>query len=128
MNDLNAKLDSAVDLLNKLYGLPAIAIVMLGCLALGYLLRFIKAFPNDAIPVVCILFGAVLLPTLADARGPMPLRIWLVKNAMLGLIVGCLAWITHNILLSRLEDWLAAKFPAFDRLLNGNPGAGGQQP
>ena len=99
--------------LDKIQGLSAVALVCFSCVVIGYVLRFIKAFPNDGIPVVVILWGAVAMLMLADPRPTdMPARIWTVRNLFVGLIIGFVAWLLHKVVLSKLEDYIATKFPS----------------
>jgi hypothetical protein len=140
MNGIGEKLDQVVDLLDRLNGLPAIALVLISCLALGYVLRLVRRFPNDAIPLAVILWGMAAMPLLSDFRtsGIQSLRIWLVRNVVLGLVVGFAAWAIHNRLLSAVEDWLATRFPIVKAILftegneenkgSGNGGPGGKMP
>lgn len=107
-------LDQIVQFLNKLQGLPAIALVFVGCLAFGYLLRFVKSFPNSAIPVAVILMGAVIYPLIADDQNSISLRVWIVRNCMIGLGVGLISWLAHFFVFSKIEDWLASKFPGLN--------------
>ena len=94
-----------VEVLSRLYGLPSYAVVFISCLAVGYVLKLSKKFPNDAIPVVAILWGAAFLPLIADpAADATPWRIWFGKNFLIGLVIGALAWAFHNKILSRFED------------------------
>lgn len=104
-------LDQIIAWLNRLYGLPAGALVLGTCIVLGYILRFVKRFPNDGIPVAVVLWGAIAMSLVADSRASsMPLRIWVVRNVLVGMIIGLAAWMAHKIALSRLEDWIATKF------------------
>lgn len=106
-------LNGILSYLDKLEGLPAAALIFLACIALGYMLRFIKPFPNSAIPVVVILFGALSMLFLADARPTtMPARIWTVRNLLVGLIIGFAAWIAHKLILSRIENLIGSKLPS----------------
>lgn len=92
------------------------------CIVVGYLLRFIHRFPNDAIPVVVILFGSVVFMFLADKCPANVLaRVWHAKNLIVGLILGFVAWIAHNQVLSRVEDWVATKVPGLNSLLGKQP-------
>jgi len=105
LNDLLSGLD-------KIQGLSAVALVCFTCVVVGYALRFIKAFPNDGIPVVVILWGALMMLLLADPRPTtMPARIWTVRNLGVGLIVGFVAWLLHKVVLSKIEDYISSKFP-----------------
>lgn len=103
-------LNSILQMLDKVQGLSAVALVFLSCIVVGYVFRFIKAFPNEGIPVVVILWGALAMLVIADPRANnMPARIWTARNLFVGLIIGCVAWFTHKILISRLEDFIASK-------------------
>lgn len=108
-------IDKAVSWLNQLYGLPAGLLVLCTCIVVGYGLKFWKAFPNQAIPLVVILFGGLMMSLIADSRTTsQPLRVWIVRNIGVGLILGTVAWIIHNKALSKLEDWIAKKFDLGD--------------
>lgn len=105
INDLLSSLD-------KIQGLSAAALVCFTCIVVGYALRFIKRFPNDGIPVVVILWGGMAMLLLADPRAStMPARIWTMRNLCIGLVIGFVAWLLHKIVLSRIEDFIASKFP-----------------
>lgn len=98
--------------LDRIQGLSAAALIFMSCIVVGYALRFVKRFPNDGIPVVVILWGAVAMLIIADPRASsMPARIWTMRNLAVGLIIGLVAWLIHNKLLSRAEDWLLSKLP-----------------
>lgn len=105
------KLNDVLSILDRIQGLPAAALVLFGCIVIGYVLRFIKAFPNNAIPVVVILSGSVLMLILADPRATaMPARIWTMRNLLVGLIIGFAAWMLHYYALAKIEDWIGSKF------------------
>lgn len=88
------------------------------CIVVGYILRFIKAFPNDGIPVVVILTGALAMMMLADPRPTtMTARIWTTRNLIVGLIIGFIAWIMHKTIISKLETYLMQKSDVLSRLL-----------
>lgn len=104
-------LNSILQALDKVQGLSAVALVFLSCIVVGYALRFIKRFPNDGIPVVVILWGALAMLFIADPRAnSMPARIWTSRNVFIGLVIGMVAWLTHKLVLSKLEDLISAKF------------------
>lgn len=111
---MNIDLDRLVDLLHQLYGLPADLLVGLLCIVVGYVLRLIKSFPNNAIPLCCVILGAVFLPIIEE---PCPagttLIAWRVRNVIIGMIIGCAAWLFHRLVLKRVED----KFPWLKNLL-----------
>jgi hypothetical protein len=106
-----------LDWLLKLQTLPAVILVFLSCIVFGYAWRFIrfKWFPNDAIPVAVILWGSLAMCLAADpASSGMRMRIWIIRNVMIGAIVGFLAWVTHAALLKKLEQKLLTMFPGFN--------------
>src|SRR6266576_2651788 len=81
-------LNQLLQWLDKIQGLSAVALVFLSCIVVGYALRFIKRFPNDGIPVVVILWGALAMLIIADLRAStMPARIWTTRNLLVGLII-----------------------------------------
>src|SRR5512138_1274530 len=102
MDTIETYIDQAVDLLQKLEGAPAILLIALLCLSAGYALRFWKKFPNDAIPVVVMLLGATYA-LIADANNDTPLRVWMVRNVVVGLIIGFLTWVAHKTVLKKIE-------------------------
>lgn len=105
-------LNDILSALDKIQGWPTTALVFATCIVFGYALRFIKRFPNDGIPVAVILWGAVFMLLLADPRPhDMPARVWTVRNLLVGLAIGFFAWILHKVILTKLEGWLAARFP-----------------
>ena len=99
---LENSLDQITHSLQSLAGAPASTLIIIGCIILGFVLKRIKIFPNDAIPVVVVLTGAVLYPLIADDRNDLPLRVWIIRNALLGLAHGFAAWLIHNQVLSRI--------------------------
>lgn len=105
-------IDKIIGYLNQLYGLPAVALVAFSCVAVGYVLRTVKRFPNDGIPLAVILWGAIAMSLVADARANnMSLRVWICRNVLVGLVVGFASWMLHRVVLSRVEDWIVSKFP-----------------
>ena len=105
MQNIDEWINQVVDLLNKLYGLPGIALVALMCLLGGYALRLCKCFPNNGIPLVVVIFGAAILPLISDFRSsPLPLRVWLVRNILVGALIGLCTWLFHNSVIKKLEN------------------------
>lgn len=91
----------------KLAGAPSGLLVFALCIAAGYVWKVIRVLPNRFIPLVVMLTGAVLHPALtyaADQAGP----VW-VRSAVVGFIIGFLAWLFHRLILKRIEDKLGAK-------------------
>lgn len=120
MNQTNAQavvnyIDQGLSILNQIQGLSAVGLVALLCLATGYAWRFLrfKWFPNDAIPLVVMFTGSIFMMLLADARPTsMPMRIWTVRNFVVGFIIGAAMWVLHNYVLWRLENWIGQKIPS----------------
>lgn len=113
MNEIhrvNEWINELVEFLNHLYGLPGIALVALMCLLGGYFLKSQHWFPNQGIPTALVILGAALLPLISDFRdSPLPLRVWLVRNLVVGALVGLGTWAFHRLILKRIEDkipWL----------------------
>ena len=115
-NTFNSFFQQAVNVLEQLYALPSPLLVGLSCIVIGYMLKRFQRFPNDAIPLVVILWGA-FFTLLLSGNCPPELSVgqWRVKNAIVGLIIGFAAWGLHYFIIAKLED----KFPWLDKLLNG---------
>ena len=108
MNQINEWLSDAVDILNKLNGAPSILLVAILCLMLGYILVYSRSFPNRAVPLVVIFAGAAIMPLMSDFKNsPYGLRVWLLRNIVVGAIIGALTWVLHSMLLIRIP-WLKA--------------------
>lgn len=108
-------LNDLLQWLDKIQGLPAVALVFISCIAVGYVLRGIKSFPNQAIPTVVVLWGMVAMLFIADPRAStMPARIWTARNTLVGLAIGFFAWLAHKYLLKKFENWIAKKFDLGD--------------
>jgi len=106
-------LEDLLGILDKVQGLSGAALICFSCIIVGYLLRFIRSFPNDGIPLVVILWGALFNLLLADPYvAGSSLRVWTVKNFLVGLIYGAIAWGVHYWALSKIEDYISKKFPA----------------
>lgn len=100
--------------LSALYGLPGHFLVGLTCILFGYTLRCIRQFPNDAIPLVCILWGMLFHPLVAESPAPdASMRLWLVRNILIGLVIGAGAWVLHRYVIKTFEE----KIPILGRLL-----------
>lgn len=98
---------------------PSVGLVFALVIIVGYCFRFWKSFPNEAIPAIVILTGAIGMMLLAEAT-PKDIapRIWHTRNFIIGLTVGFVAWMAHALVVSKIEDFLATKFQVVDRLLN----------
>jgi hypothetical protein len=109
MNEIKSYIESAQNL-------PGWALSALFVIAVGYVLRRIKSFPNEAIPTICLLLGSILTLLLAP---PAPAAYkafqWRLVNFIIGGVIGLLAWLFHNQILKRLED----KFPFLKNMFTG---------
>jgi hypothetical protein len=106
------QLENLLKVLDKIQGLSAVALVCFTCIVVGYALKFVKSFPNNAIPLVVIMWGAVAMLFLADPRPTtMSPRIWTARNFSVGLLIGALAWGIHYWALSYLETWIKGLLP-----------------
>lgn len=103
MNSIDDFIAYAVQLLNTLNGLPALALVFVTCIAFGYFLKFVNWFPNTGIPTAVVLMGAIVYPIVADPTIEMPLHIWIIRNTLIGFITGLAAWLVHNLVIKKIE-------------------------
>jgi hypothetical protein len=115
-------LDPLLAWLDKLQGLPAAGLAMVSCLAVGYILRYVKFFPNDGIPVAVTFWGAIAMMFLADPRATtMAPHVWIVRNFCIGLVLGAGSWLLHYYFIWKAEEWLKAKFPRKEEKPNPTP-------
>lgn len=91
----------------KLAGAPSGLLVFALCIAFGYVWKAIKICPNRFTPLAVMLAGAVLHPALTYAAGQAG-PVW-VRSAVVGFIIGFLAWMFHRVLLKRIEDKFGVK-------------------
>lgn len=109
MNEAESILETITDYLQKLEGAPAVVLVCLSGLVLGFILKRLKNFPNNGIPICVILWGGIVYPLIADANNDLTLRVWLIRNLMIGVITGFLTWLLHNKILKRYLDRMTSK-------------------
>lgn len=89
------------------YSWPSWAIAAALVLAFGYCLRAWVAFPNQAIPLVCLLMGGIFTELLAPgAPQSFDAHRWRALNFAIGAVVGLLAWLLHKYVLKKIEDKL----------------------
>jgi len=87
----------------KLAGAPSGLLVFALCIAIGYVWKATRICPNRFTPLAVMVFG--LLANLGlNWKQPDRLRF-----AIIGLIIGFLAWMFHRLLLKRLEDKFGVK-------------------
>lgn len=115
--------DSIFSELIKVQSWPTVGLVFGLVIVVGYCFRFWKFFPNEAIPTVVILTGAIAALLLAPEHpANISGRVWHTRNFIVGLIVGFAAWMGHSLLISRLEDWLSSKFDSVGKLFGKSTG------
>jgi hypothetical protein len=94
---------------DQLAGCPSGVLVFFACIAFGYVWKMIQVLPNKFIPVVVMITGAVLNPLL---QGKLDSVATISRIALLGFIIGFLAWLFHRLLLKKLEDKFGVKIDA----------------
>lgn len=110
MEALQNEIQTVVDLLQKVDGLPACALTCLFCFIVGFVLKRVGSFPNTAIPAVVVLVGMVLYPLLADSKNPMfedAPRIWTARAIIIGGVYGFVTWLFHNQVVKRFFPTIA---------------------
>jgi hypothetical protein len=88
-----------------LMGAPSGVLVAIFAITLGYVLKTIPRFDNRYIPIVVVSFCTctfMLVAPTCDINTP--LRIWLARNFMIGLVIGGAAWLFHAQFLRRFVD------------------------
>ena len=94
-----------IQLNDQLYGAPSGVLLMFFAIALGYLLKTIPGFNNKWIPLVVVVVGTAGFMLAAPSRpADMALRIYLVRNFLIGFVIGFAAWTFHAQVLKRLID------------------------
>jgi len=100
--------DTLVRWNESLIGAPAGLLIFILCIACGYVWKMVRVLPNRFIPLVVMLTGALLYPLLMWTKEGPPVPV-IVRNSILGFIVGFAAWLFHRLLLKRIEDKFGAK-------------------
>lgn len=107
------------DQLTAIQSWPTVGLVFALCIVVGYCFKFWPKFPNAAIPAIVIIVGATINLLLAGQEpADIPNTVWHTRQFIVGLIVGFAAWMAHNLLISRLENWLSGAVPAIGALLD----------
>lgn len=87
-----------------LYGLPGYMLVFLSCLVVGFIFKRIRAFPNDGIPALICLWGAVFNILVAEeCKDGCNHRIWVARSLLIGIIIGFLAWRSHKYVKKKFQ-------------------------
>lgn len=97
------------DLLKQAGNLSTGALVIVGVLVLGYVIRAIPQMPNGVIPVLTLGL-AVTLQILMGDRSQVDYTVHNpeVRMGMVGVVYWAIGWLIHNQGLSRLEKFLPA--------------------
>ena len=106
------------DIIKTVGNLGPEALVMVAMLAFGYVLRIVPRFPNNWIPLSCLLFTLVCYPLLSnpgrvsfDAEHP------LIRMELTALVLWVCAWLAQTKVLSKIEDkipWLKGLLATVD--------------
>ena len=97
-------MDNLQDGIQQLLGLGPEALTIIGVIVLGYFLRFLPFIPNKAIPAICIAVSTILYPLMVVPKAVEGSRNPMVRLAIIGMVLGTLAWIFHNKALKKIED------------------------
>lgn len=110
-------LDKVLEWNDQLLGLPALPLVVVGCIAFGYLLKAWPQFDNRKIPSWVVMAGIVLyfgitirsiLDEVRDAKTVAENAVfmigWSFRTAVLGLIAGFVAIAVHRVFLKKIEE------------------------
>jgi hypothetical protein len=102
---MSATFDYLQDKIDQLYGAPGWALTVLACIVIGYVLKGVKCFPNGVIPVFVIFAGCILGVFFAGVEPAKYNHLeWLVRNGVIGIILGFIAWVLHAQLIKRVEE------------------------
>lgn len=106
-NEFSILLRHLSGLNTDLMGAPVGILLYFAILAIGYAMKASKKVPNNVIPIVLICCGLLLwLMVAEEPNAGTSLRNWFGRNIMIGLIIPCAAWLTHRVILKRLEKKL----------------------
>lgn len=86
------------------------ALTVVAVIALGYIPRFVPGVPHKYIPLFCIMVGPVVYPFLGD-RNKIAFETTnpVVAQVLIGLVLGVVAWATHDQVIGRLEGFIKGK-------------------
>lgn len=93
----------------------------IGVIMLGYVVRLVPWIENKWIPLIGIAAGTtffstvIILTVQPNAEHPIA---WRVLYGAIGFAISVSAWGAHRLVISRIEDWLAKKIPAFGEAMN----------
>lgn len=101
MNTLNEALQFIAELATRILSLDPANLIIVGSVALGYVLRIVRFFPNRHIPSACLVFTLVMYPLISHTPGQ-PARKYAI-DLILAIIFWLAGWMTHRILLRPIE-------------------------
>jgi len=92
------------DFLASLGGAPGYVLTLLISVVGCYIVRALRHVPNEAMPTIVTLWGALWNLLLADPWSPpASIRLWVAKNIGIGLIIGFVGWLLHKKVMKRLN-------------------------
>lgn len=97
-------LEQAIKINDTLLGLPALPLVAVGCLAIGYFFKALPVYRNRWIPSGVFIFGVLANLTIV----PIDNKIDFARAFILGLVAGGAAIIIHRKFLSKYDDAFAS--------------------
>lgn len=112
------KFDQALSWVDKLQGLPAGGIVLTLCIAILWMRSKIKRhlFSDDMLPPVMMMFGAMIMMLLADARPTtMPHHVWIVRNFSIGAVIAAFAWAVNAYVLPKVLGFFSKESPKWEK-------------
>jgi len=93
-------LDKIAAFNDYLNGAPLGVLLFGFAVGIGLLLRAWHQFPNRHIPAILIAF-TILFFCLGAPRGELILRIWIIRNILIGAIIGILAFFAHKFVANK---------------------------
>jgi hypothetical protein len=121
MNEIITNLE---DVVKSIKTLSPELLCIAGLIIMGYIIKLVPWIHSKLLPGICILLGPLVYVFLINPEpGSVPpnIRNPMVYQLLIGLLLGSLAWIIHDKILNRLEDWLAAKYPWIGKILGTEP-------
>jgi hypothetical protein len=94
--------------LNHLHNMSGEVLIFIVCVALGFALRKWTELKLRVTASAVVAAGAVLNVVMAEGKGSatMPFRIWAMRSLLIGVIIGCVAFLADTVIVSRLKGWI----------------------
>ena len=98
------------DVFIQLKSAKAEMVVCVVVIAFGYVLKTIPFVNNRFIPSICIGIATITYPLIADESGAAPysMRYPMVRQLMIGFMIGFTAWMVHRAF---LKNWIDRYLP-----------------